>query len=128
MVASNSGYLPTLDGWRAIAAMTVFLFHDAIVLSGYSSKWLLTIFSCFAWSAVSLFFGISGLLITSRLLEEQELLGRIDLGAFYIRRACRILPAAWLYLAAMLLLGWSLGSSATRQARSLWRVILLPEL
>jgi peptidoglycan/LPS O-acetylase OafA/YrhL len=105
MAESRSGYLPTLDGWRAIAALTVFMFHDTIFASGCSSKWLLSLSSCLAWSAVSLFFGISGLLITSRLLEEREFFGEIHLSGFYVRRACRILPAAWLYLIAILLLG-----------------------
>lgn len=47
---------------------------------------------------VDLFFGISGLLITHRLLEEDEKEGGISLSAFYIRRAFRILPPAALYL------------------------------
>ena len=47
---------------------------------------------------VDLFFGISGLLITSRLISEHEVTRRISLKHFYLRRAFRILPAALAYL------------------------------
>jgi peptidoglycan/LPS O-acetylase OafA/YrhL len=47
---------------------------------------------------VDVFFAISGLLITSKLLEEEKSSGRISLRNFYIRRAFRILPAALVYL------------------------------
>jgi peptidoglycan/LPS O-acetylase OafA/YrhL len=46
-----------------------------------------------------LFFAISGILICSRLLEEDRLHGSISLKIFYIRRLFRIQPAAFLYLA-----------------------------
>lgn len=54
---------------------------------------------------VNLFFAISGLLICSRLLEEEDLNGRISLRGFYIRRAFRILPAAWMFLLVLYCLG-----------------------
>ena len=54
---------------------------------------------------VALFFAISGYLITTLLLEERERSGRISLRAFYVRRAFRILPAAYLYLFSLLVLG-----------------------
>jgi peptidoglycan/LPS O-acetylase OafA/YrhL len=53
---------------------------------------------------VSLFFAISGYLITTLLLQERESTGRISLGAFYVRRAFRILPPAYLYLLLLVLL------------------------
>jgi peptidoglycan/LPS O-acetylase OafA/YrhL len=98
----GGGYLPTLDGWRAIAIAGVLLDH------GTSS-----FFRGSAWysslrigpNGVSLFFAISGFLICSRLLEEEQLFGRISLKGFYLRRACRILPAALAYLGALALLG-----------------------
>ena len=46
-----------------------------------------------------LFFALSGILICTRLLEEEQIRGRIDIKGFYIRRVCRIQPAAWAYLA-----------------------------
>jgi len=48
---------------------------------------------------VDLFFGISGLLICGRLLDENEKTGGISLHSFYIRRVFRILPPAFAYLA-----------------------------
>src|SRR5260370_3631876 len=53
---------------------------------------------------VDLFFGISGLLICGRLLDENEKTGGISLGSFYIRRVFRILPPAFAYLAIVGLL------------------------
>ncbi len=47
---------------------------------------------------VDVFFGISGLLITYLLLQENERFGSISLAGFYTRRAFRILPPCFLYL------------------------------
>jgi peptidoglycan/LPS O-acetylase OafA/YrhL len=103
---SPSGYLPTLDGWRAVAIAGVLVDHatSGFIPHGGFLSYLRT-----GANGVSLFFAISGFLICSRLLEEQQLCGRISLKGFYIRRACRILPAALTYLAGLailLLLGW----------------------
>ncbi|MBK9384513.1 MAG: acyltransferase [Planctomycetes bacterium] len=54
---------------------------------------------------VPIFFGISGLLICSRLLEERRLRGEIDLRGFYLRRVFRILPPYFLLLATIAGLG-----------------------
>lgn len=53
---------------------------------------------------VDVFFGISGFLICTRLLQEEQLWKRISLKNFYIRRIFRILPAYWLYLATLAVL------------------------
>ncbi|MCC3272494.1 acyltransferase [Arthrobacter zhangbolii] len=53
---------------------------------------------------VDVFFVISGFLITSHLVREIEATGRLRLGAFYARRARRLFPAAFLVLAASMLL------------------------
>jgi peptidoglycan/LPS O-acetylase OafA/YrhL len=50
---------------------------------------------------VNIFFGISGFLICSRLLEEWRRSGRISLAGFYIRRTFRILPPYMTYLAVL---------------------------
>src|SRR5207248_5891757 len=47
------------------------------------------------------FFAISGYLICTRLLVEEETTGSISLRSFYIRRVFRILPPAYVYLAVV---------------------------
>ncbi|MES1262107.1 MAG: acyltransferase, partial [Acidobacteriota bacterium] len=54
---------------------------------------------------VPVFFGLSGLLITKLLLEENDRRGSISLKAFYIRRCFRILPPMLLYLAVVQVAG-----------------------
>jgi len=58
-------------------------------------------FQFFGWYAnlgVRVFFVISGYLITNLLIQEHRKTGKISLKDFYIRRAVRILPAAYAYL------------------------------
>ena len=99
--APSSGYLPSLDGWRALAVLGVMMAHDrSWNLFGYSSSHYKDI----GGNGVYVFFAISGLLITSRILEEEQLSGRFDIRRFYIRRLFRIQPAAFAYLAAVALL------------------------
>ena len=104
MKAVNQGYLPTLDGWRAIAILAVLLDHATLGAWGESHPKLLALTRT-GPNGVSLFFAISGFLICSRLLEEEDLTGRISLRGFYLRRAFRILPAAIIYLAVIAVLG-----------------------
>jgi peptidoglycan/LPS O-acetylase OafA/YrhL len=53
---------------------------------------------------VYLFFAISGFLITTRILEEETLVGRFDIRRFYVRRLFRIQPAALVFLAVIAVL------------------------
>jgi peptidoglycan/LPS O-acetylase OafA/YrhL len=55
---------------------------------------------------VDVFFVISGFLITSQLVREVEVSGRLRVGRFYARRVLRLLPAATLVLATTLLAAW----------------------
>jgi peptidoglycan/LPS O-acetylase OafA/YrhL len=57
---------------------------------------------------VSVFFALSGFLITRRLMEEWRAERRISLRNFYVRRAFRILPPILVYLAMVSLLGFGL--------------------
>ncbi len=57
------------------------------------------------YAGVLLFFAISGFLITSRMLDEHELTGTLNLGKFYLRRAFRILPPALFFLLVSTVLG-----------------------
>jgi len=95
------GYLPTLNGWRAVAILAVMLCHGSASLfapGGVCPEPRLQAIAYRGAGGVEVFFGISGLLICSRLLDERRREGRISLRRFYIRRACRILPASFAYL------------------------------
>lgn len=97
----SSSYIPTLDGWRAISILLVMAYHDSIhTLGHHSTRW----FFHHGQYGVDIFFAISGLLICSRLLDEEARHGAISLRHFYIRRAFRILPPAMLYLLVIALL------------------------
>jgi peptidoglycan/LPS O-acetylase OafA/YrhL len=97
----RSGYLPSLDGWRAIAILSVICYHDRV-----HQLWIFStsLIHQYGDLGVDLFFAISGVLICSRLLEEERVTGGISLKGFYIRRIFRICPPAWLYLVVYLLL------------------------
>jgi peptidoglycan/LPS O-acetylase OafA/YrhL len=101
----GQGYIPTLDGWRAIAIIAVVLDHAIGYGVGALHPRLLAT-TRIGQNGVSLFFAISGFLICSRLIEEEKASGKIGLGGFYIRRASRILPAALVYLAILGALGF----------------------
>jgi peptidoglycan/LPS O-acetylase OafA/YrhL len=84
-----------LDGLRGIAILLVLTDHvqHAIMLR-YWRPWCQT-----GQHGVTLFFVLSGYLITSRLIK-----GPIDLKRFYIRRFFRLMPTAWTYLAFLFLI------------------------
>ena len=74
-------YIPALDGLRAFAVLAVIAYHMG-----------------FAWApsgllGVTVFFVLSGYLITSLLLIEWDNNGRIDLPQFWLRRVRRLFPA-----------------------------------
>lgn len=92
--------IPTLDGWRAFAIAAVIVSHG-FLLPGAATRPVRAIgyiAGHLGGTGVALFFAISGFLITTLLLEERKQWGRILLRAFYVRRAFRILPPAYLYL------------------------------
>jgi peptidoglycan/LPS O-acetylase OafA/YrhL len=85
--ARSIRYQPALDGVRALSVLVVLLFHAEV--TGFSGGYL----------GVSVFFTLSGFLITTLLVEESERSrahGRptVAVGAFYARRARRLLPAS----------------------------------
>jgi peptidoglycan/LPS O-acetylase OafA/YrhL len=91
-------YLPSLDGWRTIAILWVIVSHNPIVgFGGLSDAFVRGT----ADYGVQLFFAISGFLICSRLLREEQQDGGISMRGFYIRRLFRIQPAEWVYLLAV---------------------------
>ena len=88
--------IPSLDGLRALAIGLVLLCHftDYPDLARLASM----ILGRYGHAGVRIFFVISGFLITTLLLQERNRFGRIDVKKFYVRRAYRILPVAYLYM------------------------------
>src|SRR5262245_54776854 len=84
-------YMPALDGLRGVAVLAVFFFHVHAPLPPYGG-----------YLGVDAFFVLSGFLITGLLLDEARVTGTIRVGAFYLRRVRRLLPALLLLLAAYL--------------------------
>jgi peptidoglycan/LPS O-acetylase OafA/YrhL len=93
--------IPSLDGLRAISITLVILSHLV--------KWKhvsLDVLGKYGALGVHVFFVLSGFLITRLLLREYERTSTIRLGDFYVRRAYRIFPAAFLFLAVVIVLYW----------------------
>jgi peptidoglycan/LPS O-acetylase OafA/YrhL len=90
------GYVPYLDGLRALAIWLVMGYHG---LDPLSNRLALVLNG---WMGVDVFFVISGFLITSLLVQEREECGTISLKGFYIRRSLRIIPAFVFFLALTL--------------------------
>ena len=83
-VRTTIPHVRALDGLRGLAVVGVLLYHGNHLTGGYLG--------------VDLFFVLSGFLITSLLLAEHRGSGRVALGAFWARRARRLLPAVGLLL------------------------------
>jgi peptidoglycan/LPS O-acetylase OafA/YrhL len=94
-------YLPELDGLRAISVLLVVSVH----LHDFEAvwKWLA------GWQGVTVFFVLSGYLITTLSLREEGQRGTLSLAAFYVRRSLRIFPLYYLTLAAYCGLIFGLG-------------------
>jgi peptidoglycan/LPS O-acetylase OafA/YrhL len=105
-------YFPGLDGLRAVAALLV-VFHHARthrlwgVLEG--------------WNGVTLFFVLSGFLITTLLLERGH--ERHPIASFYLRRALRLLPAVVVLLAGMVVIAAAEGEPGRAVANTIGAVL-----
>src|ERR1700691_1864794 len=84
---ASSSYEPALDGLRAVSILFVVLSHAGLM--GIMP----------ANFGVTIFFFISGFLISRLLLAEYGRRGHISLGRFYMRRFLRLMPALILYVA-----------------------------
>lgn len=83
----------SLDGLRAIAVLIVMISHAGLgryIPGGFG---------------VTIFFFLSGYLITSLLVVEYQRSGRIDFLGFFLRRAIRILPPMWIAILATVAIG-----------------------
>ena len=106
------GYVPGLDGIRAIAVLGVLFFHgSASRLPG-------------GFLGVDVFFVLSGFLISTLLFEQLAARGRIDFRTFYLHRARRLLPA----LLAMISFAAVLVALFAHDAAAQFRRSVLPSL
>ena len=95
--ASTRAYLPTLDGWRALAIGATILHHSLLTFMPPGMTWRFDPQQL----GVLVFFVISGFLIATLLLEERVKRGRINLVSFYVRRVFRIFPPPLVFLATI---------------------------
>ena len=87
---TRMGYQPALDGLRALSVIAVISYHAGI-------DWIPG-----GFIGVEVFFVVSGFLITSLMIDEQHVSGKVSLKQFWIRRARRLLPALFTMLIASL--------------------------
>ena len=89
------GRNPALDGLRAVAIAMVVGYHidKTVIPAGH-------------WG-VTLFFVLSGYVITRSLCAEMDRSGRVDLGSFYLKRGLRLVPALVVVCLVMLAVGTS---------------------
>jgi len=87
-------HIAELDGLRALAVLPVIAFHFGANVNGSAG--------------VTVFFALSGFIVTTVLLREHDQSGSIRLGDFYTRRFRRLLPASTLVVIATVITGWIL--------------------
>lgn len=90
--------LPSLYGLRAVSITIVILAHLTRFSIPTNQDIMLRIPIFNGQFGVTVFFLISGFLITSLLLQEEEKAGSISLKDFYVRRVLRIFPAYYFLL------------------------------
>ena len=119
----SSGYIPTLDGWRAVAIAWVIYAHLGRNIGRISHA-----IADWGEHGVHLFFALSGFLICTRLLREERTTGTLSLKSFYTRRFFRIQPPALAYLLFLAVLSllrvipsfWSGILGALLMVRNIW--------
>jgi peptidoglycan/LPS O-acetylase OafA/YrhL len=97
------GHKPALDGMRGFGLLAVLAYHT-------EPSWIPG-----GVFALTMFFALSGFLITGLLLVERDRKGSIGLKAFWLRRARRLLPAALVALFGIVLYGWLFADASQLQ-------------
>ncbi len=96
LVKQKYFYLPELDSLRFFAFLSVFASHFCL----HSGLGSLAMIANVGAHGVDLFFALSAYLLTELMLREKDsnCLGRLDVRAFYVRRALRIWPLYYGFL------------------------------
>lgn len=92
-------YRPEIDGLRAVAVVSVILYHAQFVLLG--NEWFQG-----GFIGVDIFFVISGYLISRIIFSELQSTGSFSFTTFYERRARRILPMLFVVIFASFPFAW----------------------
>ena len=110
-------YEPSLDGMRGVCIIAVVVFHACAVagLDGWMRG---------GFIGVSVFFTLSGFLITSLLLREHGTTGRIHLSSFWARRIRRLWPASFVVVLVVIILSATahLAARASDAVAATWSV------
>ncbi len=93
---SGGGYIPVLDGLRAVSIGMVLFGHTLI--PEWPTPLAIEVGFRVGATGVAVFFVVSGYLITLLLIREERRNGSISLRGFYLRRALRIFPAFYAFL------------------------------
>ena len=94
-VSSRIGHIPSLDGLRAVAILIVLWGHSEFSTAVDAAVGTMVLKGSVG---VTVFFFLSGYLITTLLRVEADVRGRISVRDFYLRRAIRILPPLYIVL------------------------------
>ena len=111
LAVRSIGYVPALDGLRAIAVLLVVDVH----ITGTFLPSIRTTFLPGGFLGVDIFFVLSGFLITSILVREFERSDTIKMGRFYLGRVLRLMPALAAFLVVQVLWTWSIGVPGTTE-------------
>lgn len=95
-----------INGLRAFAALSVVVFHinHSLHLFGLPRGPELNL----AGFGVSIFFSISGFLITYLLIKEKSITANVNIRSFYMRRILRIWPLYFIVLLTSLITAWNI--------------------
>lgn len=102
----NKAYLPSLDGWRAVAITLVILGHLKFMFNLDALYYKFAETLIYAELGVKIFFVLSGFLITSILLKEYINYKKINITLFFLKRFFRIIPVLYLYLFVVFILSY----------------------
>lgn len=103
-ISKSTGRDQSLDVVRGVAILLAMGWHLNAHTGIAPLDMLLEPGRRFGWAGVDLFFVLSGFLIGGLVLREREKTGGFDAKEFLLRRAIRLWPVVWVFLAAQLVL------------------------
>lgn len=123
---ASSIHLPGLNGLRAIAAMSVVLGHVTMRVNPGGAEnfdFPYIIHVPFGGYGVTLFFVISGFLITYLLIKEREISNHISVRKFYARRILRIWPLYYAFITLCFIVLSIFHEPASMGVKQMWYYI-----